>query len=103
MSPGDLATLYADILAAPDDVIAKFSETPSTKVTVPLEDVQDDGKLIVIQGTGAKVNVAVSSSRTKILVGGKEVKRKSLKAGLNCSIEYNPGSADNEASLVDCQ
>ncbi len=103
MNPEDLATLYSNILMAPDDVIAKFSETPVTKVTAALDDVQDGGKLIVFKGTGASVNAAISSSRTKLLVAGKEVKRKALKAGMNCSIEYNPGHPENEASLVDCQ
>jgi hypothetical protein len=103
MPPDELAALYAEILAAPDDVIAKFSETPSVKVAVALDDVQDDGKVIVFQGTGSKVNSAISNSRTKIVIAGKEAKRKALKAGMNCTVEYNPGNAENEASLVDCK
>jgi tripartite-type tricarboxylate transporter receptor subunit TctC len=103
MPPDELTALYAEILAAPDDVIAKFSETPSVKVAVALDDVQDDGKVIVFQGTGSKVNSAISNSRTKIVIAGKEAKRKALKAGMNCTVEYNPGNAENEASLVDCK
>jgi len=103
MPAGELAALYKDILSASDEVIAKFSETPSTKITAKLDAVEDKGKLIKFQGTGAQVASAISKSRTKITIGGKEADRKALKAGLDCTIEYNPGNAENEASKVDCQ
>ena len=103
MPAGELAALYKDILSASDEVIAKFSETPSTKITAKLDAVEDKGKLIKFQGTGAQVASAISKSRTKITIGGKEADRKALKAGLDCTIEYNPGNAENEASKVDCK
>jgi len=103
MPADELAALYKDILAASDEVIAKFSETPSTKVTAKLDAVEDKGKLIKFQGKGAQVASSISKSRTKITIGGKESKRSKLKAGLDCTIEYNPGHAENEASKVDCK
>jgi len=103
MPADELAALYKDILSASDEVIAKFSETPSTKVTAKLDAVEDKGKLIKFPGTGAQVASAISKSRTKITIGGKEADRKNLKAGMDCTIEYNPGNAENEASKVDCK
>jgi len=103
MNAADLATLYKDILAASDEVIAKFSEVPSTKVTAKLDEVGKKGKVIKFQGKGSQVSSSISKSRTNITIGGKSAKRSKLKAGLDCTIEYNPGNAENEASVVNCK
>ena len=41
----------------------------------------------------------VSGSRTKLMVGGKEAKRKALKVGMNCKFTFQGSSAKK----IDCQ
>ena len=103
MGPKDLADLYANILAASDDVIKKFTETPAEKVTAKLDEVGKKGKVITFQGKKGQVSSAISKSRTKITIGGKDAKRGKLKAGMECAVEYNPGHEEREASKVDCK
>ena len=103
MGPTDLKNLYNDILAASDEVIEKFSATPSTKITAALDEVGKKGKVIKFQGKGSQVSSSISKSRTKITIGGKDAKRGDLKAGMNCTVEYNPGHKEREASLVACK
>ena len=103
MGPEALATLYGNILAASDEVIAKFTETPVEKVTAKLDEVGKKGKVIKFQGKGAQVSSSISKSRTKITIAGKESKRSNLKAGMDCTVEFNPGHEEREASKVDCK
>ena len=103
MGPKDLADLYANILAASDDVIKKFTETPVEKVTAKLDEVGKKGKVITFQGKKGQISSSISKSRTKVSIGGKEAKRSKLQAGMECAIEYNPGHEEREASKVDCK
>jgi len=103
MGPKDLADLYGNILAASDEVIKKFTETPVEKVTAKLDEVGKEGKIIKFQGKKGQISSSISKSRTKVSIGGKEAKRSKLKAGMECAIEYNPGHEKREASKVDCK
>jgi len=72
------------------------------KVTGELTSVSPDGRDIEFAGPDGKpVKSKVSGSRTKVVIAGKDAKRKELKAGMNCDIEYTPGDG-NEPSLVSC-
>ena len=81
MGPTDLADLYANILAASDDVIKKFTETPVEKVTAKLDEVGKKGKVITFQGKKGQVSSSISKSRTKITIGGKDAKRRQAEGG----------------------
>ena len=103
MGPQDLAELYGNILAASDEVIKKFTETPVEKVTAKLEEVGKKGKKIKFQGKKGQVSSSISKSRTTVKIGGEKSKRGNLKVGMECTIEYNPGHEKREAKLVDCK
>jgi tripartite-type tricarboxylate transporter receptor subunit TctC len=64
--------------------------------------VQDDGRVILFESNGEKVTAKVSSSRSKILVSGKDAPGKALSSGMTCDIVYIPGDA-NEPKTVDCK
>ncbi|MFM2129747.1 MAG: hypothetical protein RL477_1293, partial [Pseudomonadota bacterium] len=50
---------------------------------------------------GAKHTASVSGSRTQITVGGKKGSRKSLKAGMECKVEY--AGDGGEAKSIACK
>jgi tripartite-type tricarboxylate transporter receptor subunit TctC len=70
-------------------------------VTAALMSVEDGGKKIAFESGGAMVKSKVSGKRTKITIAGKEGKRKSLKVGMVCAIEFTPGDK-NEPKMLDC-
>jgi len=47
-----------------------------------------DGRRIVIDYGGKKMNADVSGSNTKVTVDGKKAKRKAVKVGMNCTFHY---------------
>ena len=80
------------------------ADAPSgTKVSGPLLIVGEGGREVTFKGPdGKEVKSAVSGSRSKLTIAGKEVERKDLKVGLVCDIEYKPGG-DNEPSKIACK
>lgn len=76
-------------------------EVPTVTVKTELLDVQDEGKKIVFMSGSEQIESAVSGSRSKVTIGGKDDKRKNLKAGMECTIEFQPGG-ENEPKSVDC-
>mgnify|MGYP003672408710 CR=1 FL=1 len=59
------------------------------------------GRRIVLDMAGKKVKAKVSGSRTAITVNGEKAKRKAVKVGMNCTVNY-PGPGE-EAKNVDCK
>jgi hypothetical protein len=77
-------------------------KAPSIKVGPIAIEVQKKGRYIVFKGAGGKkVKSKVSGSRTKIKIAGKKAKRKKLKTGMKCKIDYKPGGR-NEPKTLDC-
>lgn len=63
--------------------------------------VEDGGRKVMLKMSDGKMTTAsVSASRTKIMVGGKEGTRESIKAGMNCMV-MAPASGD--ATSLDCK
>ncbi len=54
------------------------------------------------QCAGAMVKSKISSSRTKLTIGGKEDKRTNLKSGMSCDVTYVMKGERNEPSVVSC-
>ena len=78
-------------------------KAPSIKVGPIAIEVQKKGRYIVFTGAdGKKVKSKVSGSRTKIKIAGKKAKRKKLKTGMKCKIDYKPGGR-NEPKTLDCE
>jgi tripartite-type tricarboxylate transporter receptor subunit TctC len=77
-------------------------KAPSSKVTTKLGSVSPDGRNITFKVKGKMLKSKVSGSRTKIKVGGKKAKRKALKPGMSCVIDYKPGGR-NEPKTIDCK
>lgn len=94
-------------LAQPPEVVALVRDIlnvkpPSNKVTTTLDTVSPDGRNLTFKVAGKTIKSKVSGSRTKIKIGGKKAKRKALKPGMACVIDYKPGGA-NEPKTVDCK
>ena len=102
MGPQDLAELYGNILAASDEVIKKFTETPVEKVTAKVDEVGKKGKVIKFKEK-RPISSSISKSRTTVKIGGEKSKREQAQVGMECAIEYNPGHEKREASKVDCK
>jgi len=91
--PTDVVTLVAQILN---------TKPPSNKAETTLASVSPDGRNISFQHNGKTIKSKVSGSRTKITIGGKPAKRKSLKPGMSCVIDYKTGGR-NEPKTIDCK
>ena len=62
--------------------------------------IKEGGRRIYIKKHGKLLKAKISGSRTDITLGGKHVKRKSLKIGMTCTLTYpGPGT---EAKKVNC-
>jgi tripartite-type tricarboxylate transporter receptor subunit TctC len=70
-------------------------------VQVMLKAVGDAGREIEFTLDGGDRKMGVSSSRTKVTIGGEKVDRAKLTAGMNCAVEFM-GDA-KEASAVNCK
>jgi tripartite-type tricarboxylate transporter receptor subunit TctC len=85
-----------------DDEIAKLAKErglvdESPKVATILKAVNNDGRQVVFTAGGKDEMLEVSSSRTKVSVGGSKAARADLKAGMNCEIAYNGKNAETIA------
>lgn len=108
--PKQMDEINAGILEATDDVVAMFKEGAKkpkrkpgkmVKHEGPVTATKKGGRRIVISYKGKDVTAKVSGSRTKVTVGGKKVKRKAIKVGMNCRFTYpKPGA---EATNIDCK
>lgn len=65
------------------------------KVSASLSDVKKGGRVIMFMAGKEKHSARISSRDTKVMIGGKKAKRSSLKAGMNCEVNYpaNGGTA----------
>lgn len=72
-----------------------------TSVSTKLIEVQRGGRKIVFDAGGSKHSAAVSRSRTQIMVGGKKGSRGSLKAGMECKVNY--AGDGGEAKSIECK
>ena len=92
---GTVAAL-AFVLVSPTAVMA--DEVKDASISV-----MGEGSWIEFKGAdGNMVKSKISSSRTKLTIGGKEDKRKNLKAGMTCDITYVMKGERNEPSMVSC-
>lgn len=91
--PSDVVNLVAKILN---------TKPPSSKAQTTLASVSPDGRKISFKHNGKTIQSKVSGSRTKITIGGKPGKRKSLKPGMACEIDYKAGG-NNEPKTIDCK
>ena len=103
----DVAKAVRAALDQPPEVIAMVSEIlnikpPSNKVSTTIDTISSDHKTITFKAGGKTIKSKISGSRTKIKVGGKGAKRKALKAGMSCAIDYKPGG-ENEPITIDCK
>ena len=90
------ASALAFVIAFPTTVMA--DEVKGASISV-----MDEGSWIEFKGADGKmVKSKISSSRTKLTIGGKEDKRKNLKAGMICDITYVMKGERNEPSMVSC-
>ncbi len=91
------ASALAFVVVSPTAVMA--DEVKGASITVT-----DEGSWIEFKGaSGSMVKSKISSSRTKLTIGGEEAKRTKLKAGMICDITYVMKGERNEPSVVSCQ
>ena len=88
------ASGVAFVVVSPTAVMA--DEVKGASITV-------DGSWIEFKGAdGNMVKSKISSSRTKLTIGGKEDKRTNLKSGMSSDITYVMKGERNEPSMVSC-
>lgn len=73
---------------------------PKSTVKSSLVAVGNGGRDIQFEDGGQTKKVSVSSSKSKVMIGGKEATRADLKSGMNCTIEFEAGA---EAQAITCQ
>lgn len=61
-----------------------------------------DGRWITFKHGSKTIKAKISGSRTKIKVAGNKAKRKALKVGMICDIDYKPGGR-NEPKTIECK
>lgn len=95
-------------LNQPPEVVALVRQilnvkAPSNKVLgTKLLTKTPDGRWITFKHGAKTIKAKISGSRTKITVGGNKAKRKALKVGMVCDIDYKPGKR-NEPKTIDCK
>nr|MBT6742487.1 hypothetical protein [Rhodospirillales bacterium] len=78
-------------------------KAPSLKVLdTKLLSKTPDGRWITFKHGSKTIKAKISGSRSKLKVGGKKAKRKNLKVGMVCDIDYKPGKR-NEPKTVECK
>ena len=78
-------------------------KAPSNKVLgTKLLTKTPDGRWITFKHGSKTIKAKISGSRTKIKVNGKKAKRKGLKVGMVCDIDYKPGKR-NEPKTIECK
>jgi tripartite-type tricarboxylate transporter receptor subunit TctC len=80
--------------------LAKKLAGPGLKVKAKLDDVKRGGRILMFKNGGEAHKAKVSSSRSKVMINGKDAKRKALKPGMECEIAY--GSNGGEVKTVSC-
>ena len=68
--------------------MAKKFEAKDMVETATLKDIKRDGREIYFDVKGKTHKATISSSQTKLSLGGKELKRKDIKAGMTCATTY---------------
>ena len=66
---------------------SKLGRAKTVKVSSLITAITKKGKVIAFKAKGKTAHARLGR-KTKIYIGGKKVKRKSLKVGLNCQIVY---------------
>ena len=103
----DVAKQVRAALKQPPEIVALVGKILSTKAgtntasSTKILTKSKDGRWITFNDGGKTIKAKVSGSRTKITVGGKKVRRKGLKVGMVCNIEYKPGGK-NEPKRITC-
>ncbi|MGY9006237.1 MAG: Bug family tripartite tricarboxylate transporter substrate binding protein [Alphaproteobacteria bacterium] len=67
---------------------------------IVLDKVKRGGRVLLFKHKGKAHWTKVSSSKTTVKINGKKTKRKNLKAGMTCNLQYRQGKY---AKLVDCK
>lgn len=75
--------------------------SPATKVSVTIDGVEREGRIVTFKVGAEAHKVEMSGSRSKVTIAGKTAKRSDIRAGMTCEIAY-PGNG-GEASSVDCR
>ncbi|MFM1815503.1 MAG: hypothetical protein RLZ98_2198 [Pseudomonadota bacterium] len=116
VSGEEVEKLVASMMSKPKDVVeaAKAAIEPSPKIKISklkvelatvstkLEKVNKGGRQIVFAAeNGKKHKASISSSKTKVIIAGKDAKRADLKPGMTCEVTY--AGDDGQASQVACK
>ncbi|MCG6903956.1 MAG: hypothetical protein LJE68_14875 [Rhodobacter sp.] len=102
-----VAELMQAALNQSPDTVAIISaaldvEVPTIKVKTDILALEDRNKVVTFMSGDAKVIGEISGSRTTVTVNGAEAERGDLAVGMNCELEYDPGSDVNEFKTVAC-
>ena len=96
------------VVAMAKEAVESEKKTQVTKKEVPVETVS--GTIAAVENGGRELQfkfkdkthkVKVSGSRTKVMIGGKEAKRKGIKVGMACDVSYQGDGT--EAKQIACK
>jgi len=79
---------------------SKTARGKATRVSSTIRGLKKKGTVVVFKDKGKVANARIGS-KTKIYIGGKKVKRKALKRGLNCTIVY--AGEMSQAKTIRCK
>ena len=77
-------------------------EIPTMIVTSDILALEGSNKIVTFMSGDAEVIGEISGSRTTVTLNGAEAERGDLAVGMNCKIEFDPGSDVNEFKIMDC-
>lgn len=93
----DEALAFIDSIKKKQDLRAPEKKFKIVKAT--LDDIKNGGRELHFKADGKAQVARISSSGTKIQIGGKSAGRGNLKAGMSCEINY-PGTGQTAKSVV---
>jgi tripartite-type tricarboxylate transporter receptor subunit TctC len=108
LSGAEVAKKIRVALDQPPEVVALVREilnvkAPSNKALgTKLLSKTPDGRWITFKHGSKTIKAKISGSRTKIQIDSKKAKRKALKVGMVCDIDYKPGG-NNEPKTIECK
>jgi hypothetical protein len=77
-------------------------ERSTATVHLPLDAVENEGRIVKITSDGNPLSLSVSGSRTSVTINGKAVDRSALVPGLHCEIVYH-ADGEREAVKLSCR
>ncbi|MFT5540508.1 MAG: tripartite-type tricarboxylate transporter receptor subunit TctC [Alphaproteobacteria bacterium] len=99
--PADIVNAAIDAISRKGKMEIHFKKQEIAKIQTKIDAIKRGGRQVFFKAKGgAKHEVGMSGSRSKVMIGGKAAKRGDLKPGMSCTITYTGNKST--AKLVVC-